>query len=282
MIKSKIINNSELFYDTKWNNGNLNEYYQYILNDITLFLTNNNVPYSVNFGCNNVLKDINLDFQYEHTFIKNEYNNGYSCTVNKFDELIKLQSVFEYSNANLNHIKTSDYFKENSDVFRYYPPLLYDISNSDNRFKNCLTIHSSTSRRNNIHQKVDMDYYHNVYGVGNIYCKNIIKKVMDEYKVLVNIHQTDRYSTLEELRVLPALLTGILVISEDSPYKEHIPISKHIIWSPYDTIVETINNVLENYDFFRQKYLTNLDLTIKKMKTDSDNEMFSIFKNYIV
>ena len=284
MIKSLRINKSELFYTSKWDNKNLNEYYQHILNNLILFLTNNNVPYSVNFGCDEITKDINLDFQYEHTFIKNK-DDEYSCTVYRFNELIKLQSVFEYSNANVNHIKTSEYFKENSDIFRYYPPLLYDISNSDrdrnNRFKNCLTIHNSTIRRNNVHQKIDMDYYHNVCS-GNVYCKNTMKNILNEYKILVNIHQTDMYGTLEELRVLPALMTGILVISEDSPYKEHIPFSNHIIWSSYDDIVDTINNVLENYDFFCQKYLNGLNLTLQKMKTESDNEMISIFKNYIV
>jgi hypothetical protein len=282
MNKSVKINKSELFYTTKWCNQNLNEYYQYILNNITLFLTNNNVPYSVNFGCEEISKDINLDFQYEHTFIKNS-NGGYDCTVHRFDKLIKLQSVFDYSNANVNHIKTSEYFKNYSDVFLYYPPLIYDISNkdSDNRFKNCLTIHNSTLRRNDIHQKVSMDYYHNICD-GDLHCKNTMKNVMDEYKILVNIHQTDMYSTLEELRVLPALMTGILVISEDSPYKEHIPFSKHIIWSSYDDIVDTVNNVLENYDFFREKYLNNLNLTLKTMKDKSINEMNLIFKNYIV
>jgi hypothetical protein len=126
-----------------------------------------------------------------------------------------------------------------------------------------------------------MDYYHNICD-GDLHCKNTMKNVMDEYKILVNIHQTDMYSTLEELRVLPALMTGILVISEDSPYKEHIPFSKHIIWSSYDDIVDTVNNVLENYDFFREKYLNNLNLTLKTMKDKSINEMNLIFKNYIV
>ena len=203
----------------------------------------------------------------------------------RFEELIKLESVFEYSKANINNIKISNHFKKYSDIFRYYPPLIYDIINIDNignRVKNCLTIHSSTPRRNNIHQKVDMDYFHNVCGGSVMYSKDIIKSVMDDYKVLVNIHQTDKYCTLEELRVLPALMTGMLVISEESPYKEHIPYHEHIIWSPYDKMVETINNVVENYNFFRQKYLTNLNLTLKKMKDDSDSEMSLIFKNYIV
>jgi hypothetical protein len=282
MIKSKIVNKSKLFYETKYDNSNLNEYYQYILNTIILFLTKNNIPYSINFGCDNILKDINLDFQYEHTIIN--YGNGiYSCEVDRFEKLIKLQSVFEYSNANVNNIKT--HFKENSDVFRYYPPLIYDINNINNidkRVKNCLTIHSPSPRRNNIHLEVDMDYFHNLWGGSEVYSKDIIKSVMDEHKVLVNIHQTETRCTLEELRVLPALMTGILVISEESPYKEHIPYHEHIIWSPYDKMVETINNILENYDFFRQKYLTDLNLTLKKMKNNSDNEMSLIFKNYII
>jgi len=280
MIKNTIINKSELFYTNEWDNSNLNEYYQYILNNIILFLTNNNVPYSVNFGCNDIVKDINLDFQYEHTIVNNG-DNSYSCRIYRFDKLIKSHSVFDYSNANVNHTKTFEPLKEKTDFFRYYPPLIYDVSDSDDRVNNCLTIHNSSLRRNNIHEKVDMDYYHNVYGGGNVYCKNIIKNVMDKYKILVNIHQTDHYQTLEELRVLPALMTGILVISEDSPYKEYIPFSKHIIWSTYDNIVDTINNVLDNYDFFRKKYLADLNLTLQKMKSESDNEMFLIFKKYI-
>jgi hypothetical protein len=78
MIKSKIVNKSELFYETKYDDSNINEYYQYILNTIILFLTKNNIPYSINFGCDNILKDINLDFQYEHT-ITNYGNDIYYC-----------------------------------------------------------------------------------------------------------------------------------------------------------------------------------------------------------
>ena len=114
-MESKIVNKSELFYETKYDNSNINEYYQYILNGIILFLTKNNVPYSINFGCNNISKDINLDFQYEHT-ITNNGNGTYSCEVYRFEELIKLESVFEYSKSNINNIKISNHFKKYSDI----------------------------------------------------------------------------------------------------------------------------------------------------------------------
>jgi hypothetical protein len=279
MIKSEIINKSELFYEDKWDNGNLKEYYHYILKNIMFFLTNNDIPYSVNFGCPEISKDINLDFQYEHTIIKKDEDKC-TCKIHRYYSLIKNNSIFEYSNANINHIKSFKKSDQYLNICHYYPPLLYNVTNSMDRVKNCLTIHSPSPRRDNIHQKINMDYYHQV-GIGDIYSKKDIKNVMDNYKLLVNIHQIETNLTLEELRVLPALMTGILIISEDVPYKEHIPYSKHIIFSPYDEIVETIKNVLNNYDFFREKYLYNLDDTINEMKNKSDKEMESVFKNYI-
>ena len=278
MVSCVNINKTELFYDDKWSIGNLNEYHQYILNNLMVFLKNNNIPYSVNFGCKSLVKDINLDFQYEHTIIKHQ--DSYICQIHRFDYLIRCDSVFEYSNANLNHIKNFTEFKPYMNVSYYYPPLIYDISDSNNRLKDCLTIHNSTERRVKIHNKVNMDYYH-IVCPGNLYDKNIMKNVMDGYKILVNIHQNDTNQTLEELRVLPSLLTGILVVSEDVPYKEHIPYHKHIIWSSYDDLPNTINDVLNNYDTYREKYLKDLKKTILNIKNKSDNVLMNIFKKYI-
>ena len=111
--------------------------------------------------------------------------------------------------------------------------------------------------------------------------KETMKTIMDKFKILVNIHQTDFYHTLEELRILPSLMTGILIVSEDVPYKGNIPFSKHIIWSSYDDLPKTINDVLLNYVVYREKYLTGIDETITNMKTDSSKTLTSIFKDYI-
>jgi hypothetical protein len=47
---------------------------------------------------------------------------------------------------------------------------------------------------------------------------------------LIKIHQHDDYNTCEELRILPALLSNVIVISEVSPLIEYIPYKDHIIW----------------------------------------------------
>ena len=91
---------------------------------------------------------------------------------------------------------------------------------------------------------------------------------------MVNVHQTDHHHTFEELRVLPALLNGVIVISEDVPLKEKIPYSEYIIWVEYDKLSETTldvyNNYLEYYDkIFKQgnlkEILTNMEINNYKV-----------------
>jgi len=280
MNKHIQINQTNLFYHDKWDNSNLNEYYQYILKDLISFFQSHNLPFSVNFACDDLDKDINLNFQYEHTIIKNN-NDTYYCTIHNFNNLISCDSVFEYSNANITHIKEHPKFSPYLNVCKYYPPLIYDeVSNNTDRTNNCLTIHNLTERRSKVHQKVNMNYYHHECG-NDMFGKETMKTIMDKFKILVNIHQTDFYHTLEELRILPSLMTGILIVSEDVPYKGNIPFSKHIIWSSYDDLPKTINDVLLNYEVYREKYLTGIDETITNMKTDSSKTLTSIFKDYI-
>jgi hypothetical protein len=87
-------------------------------------------------------------------------------------------------------------------------------------------------------------------------------------KVLVNVHQTDHHHTFEELRVLPALLNGVIVVSEDVPLKEKIPYSDYIVWASYDNIAQTVKDVSNNYEYYFNKIFTNSKLMecIKKMQ----------------
>jgi hypothetical protein len=65
---------------------------------------------------------------------------------------------------------------------------------------------------------------------------------------MLNIHQTPHHHTFEELRVLPALQNGVIVLAEESPLKELIPYHECIIWVSYDTILDVARDVLSRYD----------------------------------
>lgn len=73
--------------------------------------------------------------------------------------------------------------------------------------------------------------------------------------VLVNLHQTDEHHTLEELRVLPALQCGTLVVSERVPLAELIPWAAHIVWSEPEGMVDAVERVLADPAGHRERVL---------------------------
>mmetsp|Transcript_35883 Transcript_35883/g.36103 ORF Transcript_35883/g.36103 Transcript_35883/m.36103 type:complete len:215 (-) Transcript_35883:36-680(-) len=75
-----------------------------------------------------------------------------------------------------------------------------------------------------------------------------MRDVMDRTKILINVHQNDEHWTLEELRVLPAILRGVVVISETVPLDWTIPYRDKIIFTAYENLVHTVLEVQANYD----------------------------------
>jgi hypothetical protein len=78
----------------------------------------------------------------------------------------------------------------------------------------------------------------NVVGVWDDY-----EALFDSVTLLINIHQTDHHHTLEELRVLPALLRKVIVVSENVPLVRAVPYNSLIKFAEYQdisTLVETI------------------------------------------
>jgi GT2 family glycosyltransferase len=66
-------------------------------------------------------------------------------------------------------------------------------------------------------------------------------------RILVNVHQTADHHTFEELRVLPALLCGVLVVSEEVPLREAIPYARFVIWSAPERLLDTVCAVHADY-----------------------------------
>jgi hypothetical protein len=89
-----------------------------------------------------------------------------------------------------------------------------------------------------------------------------LQNILKNTKILINIHQTPHHHTCEELRILPALECGVIVISERSPLNELIPYNNLIIWADYDDIIEKTKEVKENYDFFHNKIFSKENMTL--------------------
>ena len=73
-------------------------------------------------------------------------------------------------------------------------------------------------------------------------------ETMSRIGVLLNLHQTEHHHTLEELRILPALLQGVVVVSEPSPLTEQIPYSKFVKFASISEMPGVLSGLLANYE----------------------------------
>lgn len=65
--------------------------------------------------------------------------------------------------------------------------------------------------------------------------------------ILVNYRQFCHFQTLEELRVIPALLQRVVVVTEPFPYAEQTQLSPFLITAPTDRFSDVVKEVRDNY-----------------------------------
>ena len=175
----------------------------------------------------------------------------YLARLSKYEPMKKFDFIIEYSRMNLVNIQGAAKFSDLQDKLLYLSPALYKLNSasSDARRRNFITIanfgNSEEPRRKNFlevirSKEIPVQNIHTWYSdVEELYART---------RILVNIRQTDHHDTLEELRVLPALRSGVIVISELAPYKELTRYSEFIIWGTLDELPEIIRNVQDNYE----------------------------------
>jgi len=189
--------------------------------------------------------------------------------IDKFDHYRTLDGVIEYSLPNIINMQTcsDERILEYSKKCRYIAPLIYDTDRLENNKRSgvftLFTLGSSPRR----------DLFHKSTGIENISGVFSSSKLSDLYynkAIMVNIHQTEHHHTFEELRVLPALSQGVVIVAEESPLKQHIPYSDSIMWSSLENMSDVIRDVESNYQSYREKLFTNkLSKTLQKLRQNN-------------
>jgi hypothetical protein len=269
------INESFIFYNSN-HDLIVGEYYIHCVNILKEFLKSYKKPINIILGnyptnFNNENKTIRIGLQIEHIIVKYDvpvnsthimcnpvkYNNtDYLVRIDNLEYLESFDYVIEYSLPNINHmgsvkdnLRLQQYLHKNIHISTN----IYDINFSKINRNQIITLFFAWSNRR-AKFKDDVNKKNiQVLNIDNCFTKKCLTDVYDNTKILVNIHQTDYHETVEELRILPALMSGVIVIAEDSPYKETIPYYEYIIWEKIENIPQKILEVNENYDFFHEK-----------------------------
>lgn len=72
-------------------------------------------------------------------------------------------------------------------------------------------------------------------------------ELVAQSKVLVNIHFSKQYKTLESLRCVMALLSGTVVVSESSILQTLSEVEQQIDFFAYEELVRAVDDAIENY-----------------------------------
>lgn len=269
-------------------------YYKYIVNLITDFLQNNininiNIIFSYNnhnYNFNNNNKTLRINLNYEHTLVKqngrhsdgsptgnipDENNNNYLVRIDRFNFLNACDIIIDYSIPNIHNVYTSKLFPDFSNKHINIFSSIYDLYFiKENRNIESLTtfIDIYQPRRKLLLTNIRNQNIPHI-NINNVFGKCELQKLYKNTKVIINIHQTDHHHTFEELRVLPALQCGVIVISEYSPLSELIPYNDYIIWTSYDSILDKTREVLNNYDYYHNLIFVNP----KKISLDTFNNI---------
>lgn len=277
------------------------EYYNYCVDLLIVALSKADKPFNVilgdiDYNFDNPYKTIKIDIQSEHTLVKlggrsvDEIIYGnidtldgdgkYLVRIPNYDYYLKLDATIEYSLPNMVNMNTNSKFWPYLEKAIYIAPTIYNtIDFQAHERTDTITIGNNSDRRAKFFSSA-IDNCLSVPNIENVLHKHDLKQLYDKTKILVNVHQTDHHHTFEELRVLPALCNGVIIISEDVPLKFAIPYADSIVWSSYDKLIETIKHVQDNYEDYRNKIFTSqLKEKLLELRKNNANNMTNFLKS---
>lgn len=254
---------------------------------INIIIGNNACKYKDtghNFKNNN--KQIQININYEHTLLKDEgkikapkskvvcNNTNYLVYFKNFENLVKSDILLDYSLPNLYNVRTCLHYEYMSKKHLYIAPNLYDHLHIQhkNRNINSLTTFLNVFGKRKAFLKNIKNNNLKHSNINNCFKKTEIQKLYQNTKILINIHRRYEAHSFEELRCLPALQNGAIVVSEKSPLTNLLPYNKLIIWEDYDNIIDKVKEILNNYEkYYKQIFcekninvLKNIELANKK------------------
>ena len=209
-----------------------------------------------------------------------ESQNQYLVRVVNLDKLEKSDIVFDYSRINLINIKSSTQFKNLADKTFCISPAIYAIKpqhfiQNATRTYDTVTMFGNPDegRRKAFLEELSRRQIH-FQNVNNTF--EHVDLLYQKTKILINIRQTDHHDTLEELRVLPALRCGVIVISEIAPFCELTRYAKFVIWGKLEDLPDLVLSVQRNYAQVHAKIFGGHAFYRRMQRISRCNELVSL------
>ena len=170
--------------------------------------------------------------------------------------------IIEYSHANLRHLRDSGGFDDLLAKTILISALLHEpCFRRDGRDVPALTLFSDADEgRRGQFLRLARSRGLPVRNLKRCFDSASLQAQYRRTRVLVNLRRSDHHDTIESLRILPALQSGVIVVSEDGPLRDTLPYARFIVWAAYDELIERATEVLRNYDAWHQRIFGDPEL----------------------
>lgn len=279
------------------------EYYGYVVALFRQALVERNASMNFVFGSlaadfGNANRTCRIDLQWEHTLVKpgGRDSDGaplgnvplldgagrYLARVANRAYLEMCDAIVDYSRPNVENLRRVGGFDAYLAKTLVIAPLLYDADVAQGtRRRDAITLFADLSQPR---RRAFLDAVHAVRlplnNIRGVYDGAALRALYRDSRVLVNVHQTGEHHTFEELRVLPALLCGAVVVSEDVPLRETIPYHEFVVWARYDDLVDTVRAVLADYAAYRERVFGGgrFEALVARMRQDNRNAVAEVLR----
>lgn len=170
--------------------------------------------------------------------------------------------VLDYSHANVTHLRDAGGFDDVLAHTAVVAPLLHEpCFTRDGRDQSALTVFSD-AREGRRGRFLDAARARGVpvRNLKRCFESGALQAQYRRTRVLANVRRSDHHDTIEELRILPALQSGVIVVSEDGPLRDTLPYARFIVWTHYDTLVDRLADVLRDYDTWHARLFGDPEL----------------------
>ena len=165
--------------------------------------------------------------------VASDSGQTYIVRVANFERLSKSDIIAEYSRQNLYHLQQSGCFPELAGKFVVVPPMMNDQRPGAAAVNRDIPVVSTFGEPLSPRRQAVFDEMGRIGAP----CRNVVGcygpellSMLRRSRIMLNLRQTDYHHAFEEIRVLPALLNGVVVVSEDIVLRDLVPYHKHIVW----------------------------------------------------
>jgi hypothetical protein len=160
--------------------------------------------------------------------------------------------IVDFSRPNIHHVKNSELSELYEKKAIYIAPIFGnkspELSPSGRDLSNVYTLMNlagEADRRNQILFDFEARTSVRIVNISGLHSHADSR--LGKVGVMLNLHQTDHHQTLEELRILPMLLRGIITISEPSPLLSQVPYARFIRFARPEHMAAEFYRIKHNY-----------------------------------